>query len=297
MRTLGKLFIIITALLALAVAFAWKHFTKPALAAQASAATIGPPTGTTSAQHRTTTASTRSASAPIAESAVDKAQAFQSLKQRAKAGDAVAQRLLAETYDACLVPNLFRDRFLQWNERARQDRPEQAAELDRIAQKRIELCDAVDGGAIIPQELIRGWYEQAAANGDLAARARGYGMQRTPLDAATATQLLDDVVASRDPAAMRSLGATLTSSITANIGEPYKGLVSGPLAGEAWVLAACRMGYDCGPDSMDMGNLCLLGGRCLGETSEEMMFATTKTDAERAALEQRIQQILDAVSP
>ncbi|WP_313461285.1 hypothetical protein [Stenotrophomonas sp.] len=294
MRTLGKLFIIITALLALAVAFAWKHFTKPAPAEQASAATIDPSAGPTSAQSRTTTPGTRSTSAPAA---VDAARAFQSLKQCAKAGDAVAQRLLAETYDACLVPNLFRDRFLQWNERARQDRPEQAAELDRIAQKRIALCDAVDGGAIIPQELIRGWYEQAAANGDLAARARGYGMQRTPLDAATATQLLDDVVASRDPAAMRSLGATLTSSITANIGDPYRGLVTGPLAGEAWVLAACRMGYDCGPDSMDMANLCLLGGRCLGESSEEMMFATTKTDAERAALEQKIQQILEAVDP
>ncbi len=297
MRTLGKLFIIMTALLALAVAFTWKHFTKPSPAAQTSAATIGLSTSATSAQHRSTLSSAGPAPAFITKPAADRAQAFQSLKRRAQAGDAVAQRLLAETYDACLVPNLFRDRFLQWNERARQDRPEQAAELDRIAQKRIELCDAVDGGAIIPQELIRGWYEQAAANGDLAARARGYGMQRTPLDAATATQLLDDVVASRDPAAMRSLGATLTSSITANLGEPYKGLVSGPLAGEAWVLAACRMGYDCGPDSMDMGNLCLLGGRCLGETSEEMMFATIKTDAERAALEQRIQQILDAVSP
>ena len=205
MRRLGKLFIIITALLALAVAFAWKHFTKPAPAAQASAATIEPFASTTSAQPRTTTLDNRSASAPAAASAVEAVQAFQSLEQRAKAGDAVAQRLLAETYDACLVPNLFRDRFLQWNERARQDRPEQADELDRIAQKRIELCDAVDGGAIIPQELIRGWYEQAAANGDLAARARGYGMQRTPLDAATAAQLLDDVVASRDPAAMRSL--------------------------------------------------------------------------------------------
>ena len=297
MRTIGKLFIIITALLALAVAFAWKHFTKPAPAAQASAAPIEPFARTVPPPHRSAAANPRSTSPLTGISAVDRAQAFQSLKQRAKAGDAVAQRLLAQTYDACFVVNLNRERFLQMYQRARQDRPEQVTTLDHVAQQRIEECDAVDGGAIIPQELIRGWYAQAAENGDLAARAHDYAMQRTPLDAPTATRFLEDIVKSGDPAAMYSLGSALGSNMAETVGEPYTELVSGPLAGPAWSLAACRMGYDCGPDSSDVGNFCLLIGRCLGETSEEMVFAMMKSDAERAALEQKIQQILDAVSP
>ncbi len=297
MRTLGKLFIIITALLALAVAFAWKHFTKPSPAAQTSAATIPPSTGATSAQHRSTLSSARQAPAPTATSAADRAQAFQALKQRAQDGDPVAQRLLAQTYDACFMINVDRQRFVAGYQHMRMNNPEQAATMDRLAKQRLELCDAVDDGAIIPIELVRGWYAQAAENGDLAARAMDYALQQTPLDRPTATRLLEEVVTSGDPAAMYGLGSALGGNVTENVGEPYKELVSGPMASYAWILAACRLGYDCGPDSRDVSYFCLMVGRCLGETSEEMWFAMMKTDAERAALEQKIQQILDAVTP
>lgn len=297
MRTIGKLFIILTALLALAVAFAWKHFTKPAPAAQASTVITAPSGSRAPAQHFSTGTSTRSAAESLPAFAVDKAQAFQSLKQRAKAGDAVAQRLLAQTYEACFMINIDRQRFVAGYQQTRMREPGKAATMDRLAQQRIELCDAVDDGAIIPTELIKGWYAQAAANGDLAARAMDYALQRTQLDPPTATRFLEDVVTSGDPAAMYSLGRGLGGNVTKNVGEPYKELVSGPLAAEAWMLAACRMGYDCGPDSADVASFCLMVGRCLGETTEEMTFAMVKTDAERQALERKIQQILDAVSP
>ncbi len=292
MRTLGKLFIIFTALLALAVAFAWRHFTAPTTPETASRTTASqrPTAGTSAPAPASPTHSSRTP-------ATDPVTAFEALKQRAKEGDAVSQRLLAQTYEACFVVNLHRERFLQMYQRARQDRPEQVATLDHLTQQRIEQCNAVDDGAIIPQELIRGWYAQAAENGDLAARAVEYAVKRTPLDAPTATRFLEDIVTSGDPAAMHSLGNVMGGTVTENVGEPYKELVSGPLAAAAWSLAACRMGYDCGPDSTDIGNFCMLVGRCLGETSEEMVFATVKSDADRAALEQKIQQILEAVGP
>lgn len=296
MRTLGELFII-TALLALAVAFTWKHFTKSAPNAQSTAATIGPPASTTPAQHRTThhRMATASTSAPV----VDKAQAFQALKKRAKAGDAVAQRLLAQAYDACFVMNVDRQRIMTGihQQLRTMTNPEHASTLERLARARAEQCDAVDDGDFVPRELVIGWFAQAAENGDLPAQAMSAAFQHKQYDTASATRLLEDVVASGDPAAVYSLGSVLGGSLADNMGEPYKSLVTGPTASYAWILAGCRMGYDCGPDSTEVGNMCLLSNRCLGESYEQMVFATTQTQQERDELERHIQRVLDAVTP
>lgn len=281
-------------LLALAAALTWHHTSAPVPTAKAAHA-AGTPAATTHA--RTPRAGAQLTTSELASGAAANAQSFESLKQRAKAGDAVAQRLLADAYEACFVVNLDRQHLLRIHQRIKQEKPEQAALLEHTLQQRIAQCDAVDGGALIPRELIDGWYAQAAANGDLPARIMDYAHRRTPLDADTATRLMEDVIASGDPAAMYSLGSALGSGFVENLREPYRSLAADPMAGEAWSVAACRLGYPCGPDSTDMGNYCLLVGRCLGETAEELVFAVAKSDAERAALERKVQQIVDAVSP
>lgn len=291
MRTLAKLFIIFTALLGLAVAFAWKHFTAPDKPERGPSATASPST----AQERTAKPSLSTTPAPAPQA--DAVAAFEALKQRAKGGDAVSQRLLAQTYAACFLPNLSRANFISSYQYVQKMKPEQAAEIDRVVRQRLQQCDAVEGGAIIPMQLINGWYAQAAANGDLAARAVMFSRQKEPLDTASVTQLMDDVVASGDPAAMYSIGNTAGERFASKVGEPYNALLAGPLAGTAWALAACRMGYDCGPDSLAATDFCLSISRCEGESVEELMFALAPTDADRAALEQKIQQILDAVAP
>lgn len=287
------LFLIVPLLLALAVYLRWHHASAPTPLALAAHAANVPTTDRAS----TGRASAQLTTSEAASGAAAKAQSFESLKQRAKAGDAVVQRLLADAYEACFVVNLDRQHLLRIHQRIKQEKPEQAALLEHTLQQRMAQCDAVDGGAIIPRELIDGWYAQAAANGDLPARIMDYARRGAPLDADIATQLLEEVVASGDPAAMYSLGSALGSGIETNLRDPYRSLAADPVAGQAWSLAACRLGYPCGPDSTDVGNFCLLLGRCLGESAEEMVFAVAKSDAEREALEQKIQQILDAVSP
>lgn len=296
MRTLAKLFIIFTALLALAVAFAWRHFTAPTKPEHA------PPTAAARALANDTQFTSGSqGSAPSATPAtstnVDAVAAFEALKQRAKDGDAVSQRLLAQTYEACFLPNLQRANFISTYQYMQKVNPDQAAELDRVVRLRLQKCDAVDGGAVIPIQLINGWHAQAAANGDLASRAVALARQPQPLDTTTVTQFMDDLVASGDPAAMYSLGNTLGERFASNVREPYASLVTGKNAGTSWALAACRMGYDCGPDSTAATDFCLSMGRCEGESVEALMFALAPTDQDRAALEQKIQQILDATAP
>jgi len=222
---------------------------------------------------------------------------FEELKQRAKAGDAVAQRLLADTYEACFIVNIDRENFLKGLDYNRQmiRVPAQLSILEETAQERFTQCGAVDGGAIIPLALIRGWYAQAAENGDLAARLTDNAYHRKTLDAAESSALLEEVLASNDPAVVFAMGATLGASYLAAQNDPAYALVSGERAGNAWMVAACRMGYDCGPSSALMATLCLGTNGCTGEDFETFWKRELPSDAERRDLERRVTEILRLV--
>lgn len=221
-------------------------------------------------------------------------RAFEALKQRAKAGDALAQRKLAEAYDACFIVNLDRERFVRGYEQSRGQftDPAQAHAQEQLVQARLAECDAVDGGAIVPTELIRGWYAQAAENGDLAARAMDGAINHRKKDPAGAASLLTEVLASDDPAAVFAFGNTLGVEYPADVGASADALVNGRLASGAWMVAACRMGYDCEPSGVVMGNMCLFVNQCTGEDYEALVRRTLPSEVDRMELERRVAEIL-----
>lgn len=222
---------------------------------------------------------------------------FEDLKRRAKAGDAVAQRLLADTYEACFMVNLDRENYLKSLDTYRQmiRPPAQLSILENTAQERFARCGAVDGGAIIPLALIRGWYAQAAENGDLAARLSDNAHKQKKLDAAESSALLEEVLASNDPAVVFAMGATLGTNYLVAPGDPAYGLLRGEQAPNAWMVAACRMGYDCEPSGTLMGTLCLGINACTGEDFETFWKRSLGSDAERRELERRVTEILRLV--
>lgn len=225
---------------------------------------------------------------------VSRARAFKELKQRAKAGDALAQRKLAEAYDACFIVNLDRERFVRGYEQGRGQftDPVQAHTQEQLVQVRLAECDAVDGGAIVPTELIRGWYAQAAENGDLAARAMDGAINHRKKDPAGAASLLTEVLASDDPAAVFAFGNTLGVEYPADVGASADALVNGRLASGAWMVAACRMGYDCEPSGVIMANMCLYQNQCIGEDYEAFVRRTLPGEVDRMELERRVAEIL-----
>lgn len=228
---------------------------------------------------------------------VNRVKTFEDLKQRAKAGDAVAQRLLADTYEGCYFVNIDRDKFmgsLDFNKQMIRA-PAQLSVLEQVADERFAQCGAVDGGAIVPMQLITGWYAQAAENGDLAARLTDNAFKRKRLDTAEAAEQLEEVLGSNDPAAVFAMGTTLHSNYPASAGGPAAGLMTGEHAGDAWMVAGCRMGYDCGPSGDLMGTLCLLQNACTGEDFEVYLKRAMMNEAERRELERRVTEILRLV--
>lgn len=229
--------------------------------------------------------------------AIDRVKAFEDLKQRAKAGDAVAQRKLADAYEACFVVNLDREGFingLDFNRRMMRE-PARPAVLDQVMRERVAHCDAVDGGAIVPVDLIRGWYAQAAENGDLPARLIDNAFKHRKLDEAASARLLEEVLASNDPAAVFAMGSTLGSNYAFIPGDPAEAVMTGEQASSAWLVAACRMGYDCGASGQMMGTMCLFLDGCTGEDVEAFLKRGLRSDAERRDLERRVTEILRLV--
>ncbi|WP_313347911.1 hypothetical protein [Stenotrophomonas sp.] len=229
--------------------------------------------------------------------AADRVRAFEELKQRAKAGDAVAQRKLAEAYDACFMVNLDREGFikgLDLNRRMMRE-PARPAVLEQALHDRVAQCDAVDGGAIVPVDLIRGWYAQAAENGDLPSRLMDNAFKQKSPDPAESARLFEEVLASNDPAAVFAMGGTLGTNYSVTPDDPTAALTTGEQASWAWMVAACRMGYDCGPSSTLMGTLCLVQNGCTGEDFEAYLKRDLRSNAERRDLERRVTEILRLV--
>ncbi|WP_315387544.1 hypothetical protein [uncultured Stenotrophomonas sp.] len=219
---------------------------------------------------------------------------FEDLKRRARAGDAVAQRLLADTYESCYIANFNREHFLNFVDvtGGMMTDPAELRGLERAARERVAQCDVVDGGAIVPLELIRGWYAQAAENGDLAARLTDNALNNKSVSAAESASLMEEVLGSNDPAAVFAMGSTLGRNFPAGLSGPAEELVTGDQASEAWQVAACRMGYECGPSSVLMGTMCLAMMGCASDDYEGVVKRLLKSDLERRNLERRVTEIL-----
>ncbi|WNH54509.1 hypothetical protein [Stenotrophomonas oahuensis] len=284
--------ILISATLLAAVAaagyFTWAHsrLEEPATSVPQNVHSGARDTSPSASESQATNAEVRS-SGPIT------VLAFEELKSRAKAGDAVAQRQLAQTYDACFMVNMSPENYLSdYETRAKYvgDSAE-ASEMLRVARARAEECRNVDGGAPIPLELIKGWYAQASENGDLASKATSISLSAKKPDKATSNNLWEGVTQSGDPAAAFSLGELAAGlGLIASDDQP-EDLLSGVTSGYAWMVIACRNGYDCSPNSRLMQNMCLNTGRCAGEDFEQFVRSSVITSSDSQVLDKKIERI------
>lgn len=229
--------------------------------------------------------------------AAGRVEAFEALKQRAEAGDAVAQRLLAQTYADCFFVNLDREAFQSGVEVKKNMLNDDASKrlMEQAASERIATCDAVEGGDPLPLGLSPRWFAKAAENGDLAARAMVRANNLNRQDPAETAQLLEEVLASGDPAAVFTFGISLRNSFATSNSEPTEPLATGELATKAWMVAGCRMGYECEPSGRVMNSACLELGGCTGEDVETYLRRELPTDGERAELDRRVSEILALV--
>ena len=221
------------------------------------------------------------------------AREFRALKTRAEGGDAVAQRQLAFRYGNCIVVNVGPQRFVaSYDNLATFTKdPTSAKLLPQVARLVADDCAVVDGGAVIPMEAFTLWLEQAAKHGDLAAqmRLRVHRMDFPQGDALR--DVVEQVIASGDPAAMFVLGDVVSATKSDQGLGRYADVAQGSVAGYAWYIAACRQGLDCGPQSRIMYGTCLAMVTCADTDYETFVRQHLVAGEEGALLDEKVAEI------
>lgn len=185
-------------------------------------------------------------------------------------------------------PEQQREEFLQAVSPDDPVREKRVAAYDR-ARGRAMACHGFEDVKTAPRE-VRAILERAAAAGDPKAQAaiveqdvfasvrpfapRGEGMPPRPQIAPEQVAALQRAAESGDPSAIETAGRVFASTIdnlVVRVG-PDGQAVDPRAFHDAWVLAACEFGLDCGPDHRMVLQGCAHRGNCGASTLREHMF-------------------------
>ena len=120
-------------------------------------------------------------------------------------------------------------------------------------------CRGLERNSIDPREILA-LLEKAAEHGEPHARARMLGFRDVAAPKSEVIPELPDLLATGDPQVVRDVGAFLTrGEVSVRYGEEE---VDAPVAAIAWELAACDLGYPCGPMSRIVLTACAYRGYC-----------------------------------
>jgi hypothetical protein len=120
-------------------------------------------------------------------------------------------------------------------------------------------CRGLERYSIDPREILA-LLEGAAQHGEPHARAHMLIFRDVAEPKTDVIPGLPDLLATGDPQVVRDVGAFLTrGEVSMRYGEEE---IGAPVAAIAWELAACDMGYPCGPMSRIVLTVCAYRGYC-----------------------------------
>jgi hypothetical protein len=136
-------------------------------------------------------------------------------------------------------------------------------------------CRGFDDRIIEPREIVA-LLHMASLNGEPHAIARMLLFRDIAASKADVIEDLPGLLATRDPIVVRDVGAFLSKgeAVWRFGGEE----VLASTAAIAWELAACDLGYACGPASRIVLAQCAFEGRCDGGSYEEALMRHERPD-------------------
>jgi hypothetical protein len=143
-------------------------------------------------------------------------------------------------------------------------------------------CRGFDGAVIEPGEIVE-LLSAAARRGEPHAIARMLLFRDIAAPKGDVMADIPRLLQTRDPAVVRDVGAFLSKGEA--VWRYGAEEVPAPTAAIAWELAACDLGYECGPASRLVLSLCAFDGRCEAGHYEDALMRyeppDTMADAQR----------------
>lgn len=182
---------------------------------------------------------------------------YATIKARAEAGEPLAQRRLAELYGDCLaMRGVFSTNVSLLPDMGRAE-PASKPRIDKVLAERRRLCAPAEQANDARPETYVFWNDQAAKRGDLVAIMRQVAAQPGDLAPQDLLSILDVVARQGDAADVYEV-SRLLPRLKAKWPDPETApAFEGPLAADAWVLAACRAGLECGKGSKLLELACI----------------------------------------
>ena len=208
------------------------------------------------------------------------------VRQLALDGDLMAQRRLAEIYEDCTsYDTTLRSSFEILPQIGVTD-PADGASVKGIYRDYERLCLQAKADLRVNPNAADYWLHKSAKAGELTAEMRYFARTVPKLSQGQFEYFLGRMRESGDPDAMFEL-SLLLPKLDGEWPEPALApAFNGPYAQQAWVVAACRAGYDCARGSRLMNVLCLTMFACGPSHYERYVFDPEGAAAPRQAVEQ-----------
>lgn len=203
------------------------------------------------------------------ETAPDLYALAQRLAARERAGDPEALWIVSRIYDYCAAFAADPAGYSRDTRTIEELRLATGASMLAARERVGQRCARFVPGDNLSLQRIDDKRQQAADAGNLAAEASLLALGRPLIDSEEyIRRLIERVLESRDPEAYVAISPAM--GLPASGQEAYFGDVSGTQLTElTWLVAACRLGQDCGPDGSLMTTYCAAGGVCSKDDSQD----------------------------
>ena len=210
------------------------------------------------------------------------------IRQAAMDGELVAQRRLSEVYEDCLVLEGSMRSSLTLLTQLGNGNPRFAPAAVAILRDKDRLCVQAKADLANTPEAPSYWLHKSAKAGDLVSEIRYFSRTVPKLSHSQYQYFIDKIRVSGDPDAIFELSLIL-SKLDGPWPDPTQASAfSGTSAQQAWVLAACRAGYDCARGSRLMNMLCLNILSCAEPDYQRHLGQFGSDPALRAARQQQL---------
>ncbi len=210
------------------------------------------------------------------------------IRQTAIDGDQVAQRRLSEVYEDCHMLDVSMNRTLLLLSNLAQGSPRFEPTVSAILRDRVRLCAQAQADSAKNPALAEYWLHRSAKSGDAVSEMRYFSRSVPKLSHSQYQYFIDKARTSGDPDAIFEL-SLLLPKLDGQWPDPVQApAFEGTTAEQAWILAACRAGYDCARGSRLMNLICLSTLSCAQSSFEGFLSESGGDPAQRARRQQQL---------
>lgn len=219
------------------------------------------------------------------------------IQRLADAGDARAQRQLAQAYERCFTVAAFgSDKYLA-NAHGMVNvlKTERERELLlEVAEDRAAECANLDGGQLVPLEAIRGLINLAAQGGDELAQVLSASWSTGEGRDGRISMAWEKALDTGDGRAIRALAGTEDSVAFT---DRFAGVVDPEDAYSVMLIVSCRLSSDCGPGGPLMKDLCANAFYCSEDGFEETTWRRDELGDRALKVMSQVDAVLQAITP